>query len=73
MLKAKSKGCDTLAMYIKAARVDAELTQAKTANALGISKSTYASYENYKTSPDINMAKRIARLFGRPVDEIRWG
>ena len=58
---------------IKAARVDAGFTQAAVAGALKISKGTYASYEKYITSPDINTAKQIAALFGRSVNEIRWG
>lgn len=59
-------------IIIKAARTNAGYTQKETAKALGISKNTYASYENYKTIPDITTAKRIAILFGRSVDEIKW-
>lgn len=57
---------------IKAARTNAGLTQAETAKELNISKNTYASYENYKTFPDMNMAKRIASLFGISVNSIKW-
>lgn len=55
---------------LKAARVNAGLTQKEAAKRLGISRGTLASYEMYKTKPDIEMAKRIAALYGIPVDSI---
>lgn len=55
---------------LKAARVNAGLTQKEAAERLGISRGTLASYEMYKTKPDIEMAKRIADLYGVPVDGI---
>ena len=57
---------------IKAARINRGYTQKESATALEINKNTYANYENYKTTPDISTAKRIAELFGRNVDEIKW-
>lgn len=55
---------------IKAARVHAGITQKQAAAALNVSKSTYANYENYKTVPNIAMAKAMASLFGFSVNEI---
>lgn len=57
---------------VRAARTDANLTQQQTADALGIAKNTYANYENGKTQPTLDMASRIADLFGRRLDEIRF-
>lgn len=57
---------------LKAARTDAGYTQALAAKELKISRGTIASYEAYTTKPDIETAKRIARLYGRSVDEIKW-
>ena len=57
-------------MILKAARINAGLTQAQAAAALGIGRSTLQSYESYKTKPDIEMAKKIASLYGLTVDDI---
>lgn len=59
-----------MAIYLKAARVNAKLTQEEAANRLEISKNTLANYENYRTKPDIEMSKRIADLYGLTVDDI---
>lgn len=55
---------------LKAARVNASLTQKEAAAQLGISKNTVASYEMYKTKPNIETAKKIAELYGTVVDNI---
>lgn len=57
---------------IKAARVNAGLTQDAVGEALGTSKTTYANYENYRTSPPITTAEKIAALFGLNVNDIKW-
>lgn len=59
-------------LSIKGARTEAGFTQKETASALGINKNTYISYEKYRTVPDVGIAKRMAALFGRSVDEIKW-
>lgn len=59
-----------MAMKLKAARVNAGLTQEKASLALGISKSTLLNYEKYRTKPDIEMSKKIASLYGVSVDDI---
>ena len=55
---------------LKAARVNAELTQDDAAQRLGITRVTLAKYEKYKTSPSINMAKKIAQLYNLPEEDI---
>lgn len=62
-----------MAISIKAARVNAGFTQQEVADAVGKTKNTIASYENYITYPDIKTAKLMAAMFKMPLDEIIWG
>ena len=55
---------------LKAARVNAGLTQDEAIKALKISKNTLVSYEKYRTSPDINLAKNIAKLYKVEVTDL---
>lgn len=55
---------------LRAARINTGLTQKEAAKMLGISRNTLASYELYKTKPDIEIAKQMAKLYGLPVDGI---
>lgn len=57
---------------LKAARVNAELTQQEVAKALNINKGTLISYEAGRTQPSIEMAKRIAELYGMTVEDIKF-
>lgn len=59
-----------MAITPKAARVNAGLNQVEAAKALRINKNTLANYENYKTIPDIETAKRMAELYGCTVNDI---
>lgn len=59
-----------LMIHLRAARVNAGLSQTVAAQKLGISKSTLASYEMYRTVPDIETSKKMAKLYGLPVDNI---
>ena len=59
-----------MAIHLKAARVNAGLTQSEAAAQLNISKNTLISYELYRTMPDIETAKKIAVLYGLSVDDI---
>lgn len=59
-----------MAITLKAARVNAGLTQKEAAEKLGISKGTLASYEMYRTIPGIDTAEKIADLYGLKVDGI---
>ena len=59
-----------MAITLKAARVNAELSQQEAANRLGISKNTLSNYEKYRTIPDIKMSKRIAALYNCSVNDI---
>lgn len=66
------QGGEYVAISIKAARVNAGLTQIDVAKELGKSKNTIVSYESYTTIPDIQTAKAMAKLFKMSVDDIAW-
>ena len=55
---------------LKAARVNAGLTQKAVIKELGISKTTLANYEKGRTSPDIETGKALAALYGASIEDI---
>lgn len=59
-----------MAIHLKAARVNAGFTQEEVAKALNISKNTVVNYEAYRSKPDIEMAVKLASLYGMTVDDI---
>lgn len=61
-----------MAISIKAARVNAGLTQKQVGESIGKSKGTIASYESYITQPDIKTAQAMAELFSMNLDDIIW-
>ena len=66
----RKEGIGMAQITLKAARVNAGLTQKQAAEALGVKKGTILNYEKYRTKPDIEMAKKIAVLYGCTVDDI---
>lgn len=58
------------ALHLKAARVNAGLTQKQVAEMLGISKNTIINYEKYRTTPDVETSKTLAAIYGLTVDDI---
>lgn len=54
---------------IKQLRKQAGLRQEDMAQALGVSRQTIIAIENDKYNPTLELAMRIARLLGRPVEE----
>lgn len=57
---------------MKAARVNAGLTQTEVAERVNKTKNTIASYEAYATIPDIKTAQELAELYGMTLDDIIW-
>lgn len=55
---------------LKAARVNAGLTQKGLAKKLGVSNTTVNSWENGDTEPDLSQLREISRLSGIPMDFI---
>lgn len=54
-------------------RARKKLTQKGLASALGLSKSAIGMYESGKRTPRLPIAKKIARFFGVPVENISFG
>ena len=55
---------------LKAARVNAGLTQDEVARSIKKSKNTIVSYEKGRSVPDIEIGKALAKLYGMSVDDI---
>ena len=55
---------------LKAARVNAGLTQCDVAKKLNKSKNTIVSYEKGRSVPDIETGKALASLYGLSVNDI---
>lgn len=47
-----------------------ELTQAQLAEQVGVTRQTIIAIEQGKYSPSLEMAFRIARVFGVPLDDV---
>lgn len=57
-------------IQLKAARVNANLSQDEAAEMLNISKATLQNYESGKTIPQRDMVKRIGEVYHFPIDYI---
>lgn len=55
---------------LKAARVNAGYTQSEAADLLNIGRTTIQNYESYKTKPSIELATKMAELYGLTVNDI---
>jgi putative transcriptional regulator len=52
----------------------AEMTQGDLGDAVGVTRQTIAAIEQGKYSPSLEVAFRIARVFGKPLEEVFvWG
>lgn len=47
-----------------------EMTQKELADRVGVTRQTIVAIEKAKYSPSLEVAFRIARVFGRPLDEV---
>lgn len=57
---------------LKAARINANMTQKEAAKLLNVDKSTIASWEYGKTHPDYIKAEKISEIYGIPLDYINF-
>ncbi len=55
---------------LKAARINADLSQKEAAEALNVNVSTLQNYETGKTIPDWETVKRIEQVYSFPADFI---
>ena len=53
---------------LKAARLEAKMTQKEVADAIGVAKSTYSQYESGKREPGILGIKKIAKVLNVSPD-----
>lgn len=56
---------------LKAARVNAEMTQLEAANAIGVSRNTISAWENGKTSPKIDQVVQLCHLYNISLDFLK--
>ena len=47
-----------------------EMTQKQLADLVGVSRQTIVAVEKSKYSPSLELAFKIARVFGRPLEEV---
>lgn len=59
-----------MGISLKAARVNAGLTQDTASKLLGISKTTLVSYETYKSHPKEPIIKKLEEIYGIAYKEI---
>ena len=57
---------------MKAARINAELTQEQAAKSVGVSIKTLQMWERYETSPNARYIDKICEVYGRPYDGIAF-
>jgi putative transcriptional regulator len=55
---------------IRSLREALGMTQEDVAKQVGVTRQTIIAIENDKYNPTLNLAFKLARLFGRPIEEI---
>lgn len=55
---------------LKAARVNANLTQTEAAKRIGVTRDTISNWETGKSSPNVRMVKVIEKVYGVPYDSL---
>jgi putative transcriptional regulator len=58
---------------LRVLRAEREWSQAELAERLGVSRQTINAIETGKYDPSLALAFKIARLFGRPIEDIFFG
>ena len=61
---------NTLRISLKAARVNAGMTQDQVCKSVSCSKATLVKWENGETSPTVEKAIELARLYKMPLEAI---
>lgn len=55
---------------LKVARAEADLTQEELAKRIGVSRQTINAVESGRYVPSTVLALKMARVFGKPVEEV---
>ena len=63
---------ESIRISMKAARVNAQLTMEDVCEALKVSKTTVFNWENGKSLPDADMAVKLSKLYGLPLENINF-
>lgn len=63
---------EMIQISLAAARGNAELTQRDVAEEMGVTQNTIVNWEKYTSTPTVIQARKLAELYGIPVDAIRW-
>lgn len=53
---------------LKAARINARLTQVEAAERIGVTKETIINWEKSKSEPKLKQVKRLAEIYNIPVE-----
>jgi len=61
-----------MAINLKAARINADLSKKQVCDALNIHPNTLDSYEAYRTSPDMDTAEMLCKLYSCELGDIKW-
>lgn len=57
-------------MTLRALRIEKQLSQAKVAQALGVSMMTYSGWERHRNSPTPENLSKLIEFFGIPPSDI---
>ena len=60
----------TFCFSLKETRKQANLTQKQVSLHLGVVESCYANWEQGRTEPNIDMLRKLAKLFNVTIDEL---
>jgi putative transcriptional regulator len=73
-VKNRNSPTETLSNDVRLLRFLAnDMTQAELGERVGLTRQTIAAIEQGRYAPAINVAFRIAHVFGKPIDEVfRW-
>lgn len=55
---------------LKAARINANLTQKAAAKSVNVEKETISSWERGKSEPKVSQAYTLCELYGVPIDDV---
>lgn len=61
-----------MTMTLKALRANSDLNQEEAAKKIGVTKWTWANYENGKSFPDVITIQKIERAFNVSYNEINF-
>ena len=59
-----------MAMTLKAARVNKNLTQAEAAKQIGVTEDTISNWERMKSFPNVPQIRKIEEVYGVPYNDL---